>query len=1661
MVAKARFSTVLVLLYLAVLFLQGGCNVSDDAGGPGGGQPSDNIRLTSSTPGDVRVLVADGQDSIPIRVTVTDNIGNGRAGVPVTFVTSAGTLSRAPTAPRAERASSPDGSIAVPQQEAGEPLTVNTNANGVAEVILTSSTTAEIATVTASVPDGFRTSVSIAFVIPVGGIDLSARPRQVERNATATIEAIVRDVSGDPVEDETVTFTIATNTSGATLSSDTAITDTNGRASVTYTAGSTLGMDILTATTADRTAGRVTITVVASRVTAIAVTAGATSVVADGVSRVHIEATVTDAEEIGVPGVEVTFTTTAGSLSSAMDTTNADGVATVDLIAGTNLGTATVTATAGGFNATAMVSFVAGAPTTVLLGASRVTLDVGQTSTIQATVTDANDNPTVDERLTFSFSQNSSGGSLSALTGTTDADGRVTVTYRAGNTFGTDIIQAEATNGTARGTVTLTVTDDTTPRPNDRLTVTPNPGSIPADGTSMSTITALLVNANNNPIIGALINFRTNLGSIDATGVTDDTGRATVRLFSTTRRATARVTASFGSLSATTAVTFVAPPPGNVASIDLTPSATTIPANGSANIDITARLRDTSGAPVSDGTIVTFATNLGAITGQDATTDGVATATFTAGTVAGNATVTATAGTAATGIVTSSVVITLEAGPVASIVLVDVSTTVIGVRGSGTNDTSNLTFEARDNNGNLVQDPVPGAPTTGTRVTFTLEDGGVGGGEEVSPLAATAVNGRVTTTLRSGTLAGIVRAVAFIDANGNGSLNAGEIASEAVSVVITGGSPWGENLSVVPEVLNIAGLVTFGLTDAITTFVSDRFSNPVPDGTGVFFFSDFAGITGAATTDSAGGTMASTAVATLTSQGPLPPDGFVTVSASTQSGAEARVLTFAVDPTNPALVYAGTDGGGVFRTSNGLATGPQVAWEQLGSPRLLDSRVIEFTSGIVRDLQIDPSDNSILYAATDTGVFRSTGGGDSWSERSGRERVEGQLLGTLEEDPLRPGFFQPLDLPFPSNGSRARTVVQINGQETTFYLYLGPETIDILPGAGNIGDLVTISYDLGASIPGGFRTTAIALDPTDIADPLTERTLYASTRGAGVFASRDGSFSWRAINNDLTNFDVLALLALSPDTLYAGTFGGGVFRTFNAIDDAPVWCRVNTGLRASSVINTLATDGTRVYAGTLLGGVAILEDATPLAGETDCRRATAPTWISPTRNVNADDVLNTFVSDIVIDPNTPTTLYAATLGDGTRTAEGNSAQGGIYISRDSGDTWDRIPPLPDGDLALPPADLPDNRAYALGLPADPTSDIVYIGTAGRNVVRLTPSTATFEGINGTPNNALTNNIFDSTTVLFSGNTRVTITQVSDSFRDEDRGRFGPLPDGTIFNGGSQNFLYTVSDRNGNPITGGSTVEVTLDPEDAGAELIGDTNFTIPDTQRGSTDFAFTVLNNRDEEENATVAVTINVTSAPNGNVTAAVSRTIIGPVTIVALTGTTIPGTGTGPTGFQFTVIGGSETPAFPPIAGGYAISDPAFGDVDRNIISFGEIFTLITDASAQGQTFTLSVQDRVTGQRATIEITQEETPPVVISPSAPPPLPAGGGRVTFRVTGGSGTIYDITTTAGTVNPTRVAAGGTFTLVTDAGLDGTTITVTATDLVTNQESTATVQQEEQ
>ena len=198
-----------------------------------------------------------------------------------------------------------------------------------------------------------------------------------------------------------------------------------------------------------------------------------------------------------------------------------------------------------------------------------------------------------------------------------------------------------------------------------------------------------------------------------------------------------------------------------------------------------------------------------------------------------------------------------------------------------------------------------------------------------------------------------------------------------------------------------------------------------------------------------------------------------------------------------------------------------------------------------------------------------------------------------------------------------------------------------------------------------------------------------------------------------------------------------------------------------------------------------------------------------------------------------------------------------------------------------------------------------------------------------------------------------------------------LLDSDIFNGGSQSFIYTVSDQNGNPITGNSTVTVTA----TAGIVTGNTSVTIPDTQRGSTVFGVAWQNNSVTAGNTGATLTVSVNSAPSGNVTASVSRLFIGPLTI-SPTSATLPATAAGPPSVagggsvRFTVSGGSETPVLSPQLGGYDIATSGGTVSPTPPISGPGSFVLTVPGSASGTVTNVTVTDRITGRTVTATVT-------------------------------------------------------------------------------------------
>ncbi len=993
--------------------------------------------------------------------------------------------------------------------------------------------------------------------------------------------------------------------------------------------------------------------------------------------------------------------------------------------------------------------------------------------------------------------------------------------------------------------------------------------SIPADGGSTSTLQAVVRDASSELVVdGTTVTFEIVSGPLDPGSLSDSSattvaGQAEVTYTAGTVAGAVQVRASAEVDGETISSTITITLQGVVITLTADPPA--VQAGGDQS-EITAQVRYSGGAPVPQGTIVVFETTLGILSAGQATTNltGLASVMLTSSALPGTATVQATALDASE---TVDVNFTELPPTVSTIELSTLGSAEVGVLGSWQPQTSEITFLARDKFG----DPV----AAGYSIEFDILSG-PGQGEQMFPaVAQTDSSGLASAVFTAGIQSGTVRIIARFRDNPT-------VVSNAVVITIHGGLPDGLNFGVWPQLLNIAGRRFNGLTDPITSCPSDAYLNNVPNGTALYFTTNYGNINAAVTTDAGCG------ASELSSQNPHPPDGLVTLESSSQSGLLSRILSIAPDPDplNASTIWVGTDGDGIYRTIDGGDN-----WLHVG--QFSDG----LTDGIVQDIALDPSDTSIVYAATHGGVFKSVGGG-AWEDLTGWKRITGEYLGNgtaANADGASPSY----TLEYASTTQRARTEVFVNGVETIDYFYTGASSIRVI-GDRNVTDVITINYDLDLEFPSQYPVNAIAID-TDAGDPLDSSTIYAGTGGGGVFKSEDGGFTWVGVNRGLSNQDVLCLILDSGGTnLYAGTRGG----VFRSQDGGAIWTRHVQGL-SDWTVQTLVEAGGRLVAGTATRGVFYSDDIDTIADPAQA------SWAEAATNVNNNKTTNGDVTDIVAQSSS--NLFAST------------REGGVFRSQDSGNTWTPLTnrfgeslgtadgltyifpldnacnqdkpstrvfvggqDLPYGaynfqgaqsiTLFDPPtsgaitadyviAGYPSAYTYALGVTA---GNILFAGGNGRNLIRSIDSGVSWSESNGIGIHRIENDVFTTAKTVFSGGTIVRILSLlifnPDNLIGPDDD-FGIRLEGVNYGanypveyGGYETYYFTISDSNGNPLVGGSSFSLETDCGDDVLILTGDLGYTIQDALRGQTDYSFSTSNQNIGDESEVCTFTLTVTS---------------------------------------------------------------------------------------------------------------------------------------------------------------------------------------------------------
>ncbi|UCH65366.1 MAG: Ig-like domain-containing protein [Ignavibacterium sp.] len=208
-------------------------------------------------------------------------------------------------------------------------------------------------------------------------------------------------------------------------------------------------------------------------------------------------------------------------------------------------------------------------------------------------------------------------------------------------------------------------------------------------------------------------------------------------------------------------------------------------------------------------------------------------------------------------------------GDPVSIFLSSISSTIIGVKESGSEETTQIAFVVQDSAGTPID------LIHQVTVNFRLGSG-PGGGEFLSPgSASTNGSGTALVNLTSGTKAGAVQVIAEVDLGGS------MISSLPVAVTIHGGLPDDTHFSIAPAKANFPGYNIYGLHNPITAFVGDKYANPVRPETAVYFTTTGGIIEGSTLTDIEGIGSVNLISAAPKPSHPILGAGFATITAST------------------------------------------------------------------------------------------------------------------------------------------------------------------------------------------------------------------------------------------------------------------------------------------------------------------------------------------------------------------------------------------------------------------------------------------------------------------------------------------------------------------------------------------------------------------------------------------------------------------------------------------------------------------------------------------------------------------------------------------------------------------------------------------------------------
>lgn len=348
-------------------------------------------------------------------------------------------------------------------------------------------------------------------------ISLMASKLTIKSNGTDSTELTV--IASDSDNAAMAGEEISLKATGGLLSASQVVTDADGTAKFTFSAGAQKKNQVVTITaSAGDLQKSIPITIVGTTLSLIATPTAVKKDVPDGIT---ITGQALDANGKPIYGEDLVLTSAQGNTLSGMDqsgtpvsgnsitlTTDVNGSFQATF---TGNATGEDTVTLEGLGSKKQVSLaVTNASSGFISPADGQSVQVGGTVSLVALWVDDQGNPLAGKALTFVASHGSFEGGNSSVVATTDETGKATVTYQADNiaTPASILVTEDPSDSKAiQDTLSLSILASDPNRLDLQSSPTVLPPSI-GDVSSTSTITAVVRDENNNLVQGQLVTFK-------------------------------------------------------------------------------------------------------------------------------------------------------------------------------------------------------------------------------------------------------------------------------------------------------------------------------------------------------------------------------------------------------------------------------------------------------------------------------------------------------------------------------------------------------------------------------------------------------------------------------------------------------------------------------------------------------------------------------------------------------------------------------------------------------------------------------------------------------------------------------------------------------------------------------------------------------------------------------------------------------------------------------------------------------------------------------------------------------------------------------------------------------------------------------------------------